>query len=311
MGVWSRFFGSRDDVPRWACFFAPREYKAFLEAVQSELKRRGKKGRVEDGILVLDGDAESRYGLSNLAQLCHANRPFEWSSTITEHFDNLEASDREGGDLERRIGDFDSVRSLLKIRLYPPDYLDQLGRSGLVFREPAMGVVAALVYDLPSSIRNVLPEHALRWGVDEDELFRVGLKNISVEESPVIEDKNLPEGGEFRILVGDSFFTASRLLLLENYIDSPTPYGVVVSVPHRHVVLFHPILDIGVVKAISAMLPVAFGMYQEGPGSISPNLYWFRKGEFMLLPSKVTAKKITFLPPETFVTEVLNTFGES
>ena len=97
---------------------------------------------------------------------------------------------------------------------------------------------------------------------------------------------------------------------LEDYIESPTPYGAVVAVPHRHVVVFHAIRNLGVVKAISAMLPVAFGMYQEGPGSISPNLYWYRDGKFTLLPSKVTAKEITFLPPDTFVTEVLNILGE-
>ena len=186
------------------------------------------------------------------------------------------------------------------------DYLKQIGHKGLVYRQPADGLVAALVYDLPSSVRNVQPDHAIGWGLGESELFQVGLENVGAEPPPEVEDKKLPEGGEFRIIVGDSFFTASRILFLDRYIPNPTRFGVAVAVPHRHVVAFHVIRDVSAVKAISAMLPVAFGMYQEGPGSISPDLYWYRDGRLLRLPSKVTAKEITFLPPDEFVSEVFN-----
>ena len=52
-------------------------------------------------------------------------------------------------------------------------------------------------------------------------------------------------------------------------------------------------------------------MYREGPGSISPHLYWWREGRFAQLPSKVTATSVTFSPPDVFVSEVLDRLSES
>jgi hypothetical protein len=51
-------------------------------------------------------------------------------------------------------------------------------------------------------------------------------------------------------------------------------------------------------------------MYQEGPGSLSPTLYWWKPGSLTALPSKVTATSISFSPPTVFVDEVLNKVPE-
>lgn len=308
-----RFFGSRDDVPDWAKFFAPDEYRAFLGAVDGEMRRRQIPFEFGDGTVLVTppGGEKADYGLLNLAQTCHATPRSDWASTIQEHFDNAFRSTRDSEELDARCDKLEAVRSCLKVRLYHTDYRDQMDGSGLVHREPAEGLIETLVYDLPGSVRTVPPDHATRWGVPEDELFRIGLANVKAERPPpVAQTFDVGKGAVIRALVGDSFFTASHVLFLEDHLDPRPEFGAVIAVPHRHAVLFHAIVDMRVVAAVNSMIPIAYGMYQEGPGSLSPGLYWWRPGSLTALPSKVTAQSISFSPPASFVSEVLNKVPE-
>jgi len=309
----SRFFGSRDDVPDWAKFFAPDDYRAFLEAVDGEMRRRQIPFEFGDGTVHLSPPGADRadYGLLNLAQTCHATSRSEWESTIREHFDNAFRSTRDSEELDARSGSLDGVKSCLKVRLYHTDYLAQMGDTGLIHRVPAEGLIETLVYDLPGSVRTVPPDHVDKWGVPEDELFRIGLDNVRSEQPPPVRQQfDVGKGAVLQALVGDSFFTASHILFLEDHLRPASDFGAVVAVPHRHAVLFHPIADMRVIGAVNSMIPIAFGMYQEGPGSLSSGLYWWKAGKLTLLPTKVTAQSISFQPPSAFVDEVLNRVPE-
>lgn len=304
-----RFFGSRDDVPDWARFFTPEEYRGFVEELSLELARRSLRFVLGDGTVsvALPGAEATDYGLLNLAQTCHATSRAEWASTIREHFDNAFRSSRDAQEIDAKAGSLDNVRGWLKVRLYHTDYLSQMGDAGLVHRQPAEGLIETLVYDLPGSVRTVPPDHAKAWGVPPDELFRIGLDNVRSERpAPVLQSFDVGKGAVIRALVGDSFFTASHVLFLEEHLDGTPAFGALVAVPHRHAALFYPIADMGVMSAVNSMIPIAFGMYQEGPGSLSPGIYWWKAGRLRLLPTKVTAQSITFSPPDDFVAEVLD-----
>jgi hypothetical protein len=309
----SRFFGSRDDVPDWAKFFAPEDYRAFLQAVDDEMRRRQLPFEFGDGTVHITppGAEMADYGLLNLAQTCHATGRAEWEPTIREHFDNAFRSSRDSEELDARAGTLDGIRSSLKVRLYHTDYLEQMGDTGLIHRVPAEGLIETLVYDLPGSVRTVPPDHVAKWGVEAEELFRIGLGNVRAEQPPpLLQTFDVGKGAAIQALVGDSFFTASHALFLEEHLRPPPAFGAVVAVPHRHAVLFHPITDMRVIGAVNSMIPIAFGMYQEGPGSLSSGLYWWRDGKLKLLPSKVTAQSISFSPPPDFVNDVLNRVPE-
>jgi hypothetical protein len=307
-----RFFGSRDDVPDWAKFFSPEDYRAFLGAVDEEMRRRQLPFEFGDGtVRVTPPEQEGAdYGLLNLAQTCHAAGRSEWPSTIREHFDNAFRSSRDSEELDARSERLEDIRPSLKVRLYHTDYLDQMGGEGLVHRVPAEGLIETLVYDLPGSVRTVPPDHLRKWGVPTDELFRMGLDNVKGEPPPLRQTFDVGKGAVIQALVGDSFFTASHALFLEQYLQPLPAFGALVALPHRHAVLFHPIENMRVIGAVNSMIPIAFGMYQEGPGSLSPGLYWWRAGVLTLLPTKVSAQSITFSPPDVFVKEVLDQVPE-
>lgn len=312
MSLLGRFFGSRDDVPEWACFFDPPSYKTFLSGVEDEMKRRGTRFELGDGTVRLHvpGEEPSEYGLLNLAQVCHASPRREWPETITEHFDRALKCGAESQSLDARAERLDAVRDSIKVRLYHEEYLSQIGPEKLVYRKPAPGLVETLVYDLPGSVRTVPPDHPLRWDEPLDRLFAIGLENIKAEGRPEIQSFDIDKGTKFFAIVGDSFFTSSHALLLDNYLDPRPEHGALVAIPHRHAVLYHPIVDLRILQAINSMIPVTFGMYQEGPGSVSPNLYWWRDGALSHLPTKVTSQSVTFSPPDAFIEEVLNRLTE-
>lgn len=313
MSLIGRFFGSRDDVPEWARFFASAEYRDFLEEVSQELGRRSLPFELGDGTVnvAIPGAEPADYGLLNLAQTCHATPRADWPSTIREHFDNAFRSSRDAQEIDERAGALDNVREWLKVRLYHTDYLSQMGDSGLVHRQPADGLIETLVYDLPGSVRTVPPDHVRAWGVALEDLFRLGLANVRAERpAPVLQTFDVGKGAVLRALVGDSFFTASHILFLEEHLRETPEFGALVAVPHRHAALFHPITDMGVMSAVNSMIPIAFGMYQEGPGSLSSGIYWWKGGRLRLLPTRVTAQSITFSPTDDFVAEVLNRVPE-
>jgi hypothetical protein len=164
--------------------------------------------------------------------------------------------------------------------------------------------MAVLAVDLPSSVVTVLSETRSRWTIADDALFELARENVARFDAPTVEDLDEEESLPLRALYGDSFFIASHLLHLPRYVDPP-PHGLLVAVPHRHALLLHRIQDARVVLAVNALLGMAHHMHREGPGSLSSQLYWWRDGRLIRLPSEVDDGTLRFMPPPAFVDEVL------
>jgi hypothetical protein len=75
-------------------------------------------------------------------------------------------------------------------------------------------------------------------------------------------------------------------------------------------VLFQPIVDASIVNAVGLLLRLADAQCRQGPGSISPNLYWWKDGHLTLLPSKREGGQFQFIPPSEFVA-VLNALAKA
>jgi len=57
------------------------------------------------------------------------------------------------------------------------------------------------------------------------------------------------------------------------------------------------------------MLQIARGMFVEGPGSITDQLYWYNRGEWTHIPSEVKDDSMSVSPPDNFV-EMMNNLAE-
>lgn len=297
--------GASGRVPDWAAFLTESEYKRFRGLVHDWLRAHSRGFReVEGGGIDVDLGAEKPHmiGLLNLAQKCHAAPAEDWAALIAEHLESVINTDAVDA-----APAFESVKSMLKVRIYPEDYGAGLpnGELLLVRRPLAPGLIAALAIDYPKTVATVPPDTADGWGVPVDELFEIGLANVRKQDQPGVQRQPLDGGGSISVLIGDSFFVSTWALMLEDFTIPGSPHGAIVAIPNRHVVVFHPIVDLSVVEGTQAVIALAVQMYRDGPGPISPNLYWRRGDRLTLLPTRYAGKTAYFEPPAEFI-EVLN-----
>jgi hypothetical protein len=276
----------------------------FVEAVRRDFERRAMPCEIDDGTVRVERGGETHeLGLTNLAQLCHSASRRDWAEGVASHFDNIFAAMDAEAELDELARSFESVRALLKVRLYPGAALQGMEPTPPTSWELAEGLTAALVYDLPTSVRTVSSEHFQSWNKGREELLETALANVRADS---VESRTMDEGASGSIACyADHFFAASHALMLGERLAPGTSHGAVFAVPNRHTLLYAPIVDLGIVESINKLILTALALFEEGPGSISPWIYWWREGSVTLLPSEVAAESVQFVPPDEFV-EVLN-----
>ncbi|MEM6930624.1 MAG: hypothetical protein AAF602_27060 [Myxococcota bacterium] len=304
MAGWRDWSDPDDPSIEWAPFFSPAELEHFQLAVEADLTRRGLSFRLHDGLVWVDteddGESEERFGLKNLAQLCHQSHLAEFAEIIAGHFDALFAgrSDREL--MDSWNADLDEALPNLKLRIYPSTTLAD-ARDNLIVREVAPDLLAVLCFDLPRIVATVPASSLDAWGVTLDDLWSSAVDNVRRDPDLERTDQVLPDDIIVSALIGDSLFTASQLLCLEGWVEPVTLFGAIVAVPHRHALLYHPIVGPEVVDAVARMAPMAIEMHAQGPGSITPELFWWRPGQIDALPTDYDDGQLQFMPPSTFL----------
>ncbi len=106
------------------------------------------------------------------------------------------------------------------------------------------------------------------------------LRGLPVEGHETVRDA---DGMCFEVVLGDSFYTASRVLDLDGVARRVTglplgEHGALVALPFRHQLAFHPIRDTTIIPALGAMASFAATGYEDTPGAISPYVFWWRDG---------------------------------
>ncbi len=302
------FFKKDDnsDVPAWASFFNDKEYLIFIKEIGKYFDKLSLSYKISDGFIQLDQNfiGVNQLGLLNVAQVCKQNEIKEYEEIIWEHFDALIRSNKFNNYFETIKSDFDMVKTYLGVRLYNDDYYEQVGLENTIGTSLTDTIYSTLVFDLPDSINNVKPEEAEKWGVDSNELINLGIKNTQQKYEWEITEEKI---GNFNIwfVQSEHFFAPNIIFDLANRKDLLSDKGILIAMPHRHVVIIYPIKTLEVVEAINILIPMVYGMNQEGPGSLTNQLYFYKNEEFTNLPYEIIDDKLQFYPPEKFV-EVLN-----
>ncbi|AZM93638.1 MULTISPECIES: immunity 49 family protein [Streptomyces] len=168
-----------------------------------------------------------------------------------------------------------------RVRLLPPEALTPDIAAGLRYaRVVAEDLVLTYAYDGPASVRILTDRDLARDGLQD--LERVAHSNLT--EVPVTYAEVPMEGrGTLHSVYGDSHFVASKVLhlpdLARQVTGEPLPRaGALVVVPTRHLLAFHPVADGSVVHAVNDLASYALGAYEDGPGPLSPRVYWWHGG---------------------------------
>ena len=285
-----------EPVPAEVAFFSAKEWNRFVEVVEKGLTKHGLTFGRDGTSVVVSGPDTQTLGLTNLAQVCHGEPPGRWPGLVDEFLGALGAA----AEAEELRASFDSARSYLKLRLYPDDYAAGVDVE-LVARPFAESVIAVAALDLPTSVQTITTDDVARWGVPVDEVLAVALANTRGEGPTDRDSAEVADGVVIDVLFGDSFFTTTAVAWLGELVEIGER-GALVAIPHRHMILVHPIHGAGAVQAVGHVIAMARRFYVEGPGSLSQHLYWWRDGELVWQPASVDDDgRIEFHPTDEFM----------
>jgi hypothetical protein len=185
----------------------------------------------------------------------------------------------------------DEVRTGIRTRLYRADH----DTERLSYARPfADGLVLGLAIDSPRSVGTVTTQSLADLSLGVNELYAMGQANTDRE--PIDEAFDL-EDGPVRVLVGNSYFVASRVAnmpaLLAEHIG-PAPAGVAFAVPDRHTVVYQVVdkdnwIDvIHILRSVDA-LTTHPDQADDSGGLLSEYLYyWAPDGTVELLGGRLT-----------------------
>jgi hypothetical protein len=250
--------------------------------------------RIDPGVVRLRNGHS--LGLLQLAQHCHLANRDDWHDLITTHLRTMTA---HLGDIFEPFSMFD-----LRIRLVPdtPADVDTFRRFGA--RPFAEGIVSLLAVDVVDAVRCVPEGEINELGWDLDEAWASAtVQTQLLEQADELHTIDL-DGAQFFHVFGERPFTASMIGVLDDLIAPCSDigsYGAIVALPLRHSILVHPIFDDSVGAAITGLVPIARQLYKQGPGSVSPHLYWWRHGQLTWIPTVFEHDGTTveyYAPPE-------------
>lgn len=265
----------------------------FLTARQgARLRQLAREAFAEAGVEVvphaqhLEASDGRQFGLWNLAATCGQapGGEKEWPEIVRAHVATLLRS-FEGPDVREMPEDEVLAGVYLRVMgtsSLPPEWREWYSYARLL----AGDLVEVLALDLPETVTVLRDEDVARFG--EERLREAGRRNLLAVPIESYEVAGEPGSGALHLVEGESFFTAGKLLVLRELLqatwgEADLPYGVVVSVPIRHMVLFHPVEGVDVLGAVQRLTGLTASMFNEAPGGVSPFVYWWRDGELTQL----------------------------
>ncbi|WP_345434022.1 immunity 49 family protein [Actinoallomurus vinaceus] len=266
--------------------------------------RRGGRPAVEGGAIAHDGRLSP---LTTLAQRCRTIPEEHWPELVAEHFTRLEGASQGGEGREELLR-----QSYL--RLVSGDAFDGDAADHFRYARPvAEDLLVALALNAPTSVRILSDADVTRAGLDE--LWAAGRANLLGEPVKHMETRG-PSGALLHSVSGDSHFVASKALVLPELAQAVTgrelpEAGALVAVPTRHLLAFHPIVDGTVVDAVNDLSGYALGAYQDGPGSLTPRLYWWHQGRLVCLTVfDHESRSLSVQPPQELLEMMKRLRGE-
>lgn len=259
--------------------------------------------RVPGDVMLLEGANRLHVSMRNLRQLARLVPRDDWPALVSDHVSTIVTAIEEPLDLS----DFELAQHLLRTRIYPAE-----ADNGILAARPfAPGLIEAVVVDTPTTVRTVTIEEARAWPVSLDSLFVLGRANVR-SDGPLQCEEQEVGGVRFSVLQGWTFYVATHAAWLEDYLELG-PYGALVVVPSRSMIAAYPIQGRGgaepwassphghgpVVLAATELQAQAQHAYEEGPGSLSPHLFWWRAGALTLLETQYDGDSVVL--PKDFL----------
>jgi hypothetical protein len=275
---------------RYSSLIKEEQYIYLLELVQDFLANYGEVIKVEDGLIDFEannrssGDPINRFGLDNLIRRLAQTQMQNWPADIATHFATAFSQVEDQFDLNN----FEAVRAILGVRVYPDSYFDELNLNDeIVYRVDFEETKSALVLDFPDKFQLVYRENFSNWGITEEQAFSVALQHAG-EYEVEIRKHNFETFSQF------SFFSTTHSVsyILDFKLKASMGIGKagsLVNIPTQGSVFVIPIDSPNVSEMIEATSDTVNRFFDEDPGNINTNFYWYHDGKFTIIKSVKTS----------------------
>jgi hypothetical protein len=224
-------------------------------------------------------DTGAQFGLWNLAVLCSQHKQRKWPILVGTHVGNLVSP---GNDIE--VIPEEQLVDLVHLRLQSEE--TGVDVSGHAVDHAIPGVHTVLAVDLPTMVTS--PKTSFwdqRGGVAR--WTEVGQRNLAaLVGAPDIELHRVEQGDTtFTLLLGESFFTASLALVIDDALRRYEPsadltHGVLVAFPNRHQLIWRAVDDASVIPSLNGMIAFTTMGYDGGAGPLSREVFWRHQGRW-------------------------------
>lgn len=222
--------------------------------------------------------------LADLAAALKDQPQAHWRTALGDYFRRRPWPPYERQELVS--GGVDRARSLLRIMMHTADEVPR--DLDPVTTVLGAGLVAVLCVHGRYSPYWIWRTEARRWGVDPAELWAIALHNVR-REAP-----ELTRMGSGYALLGDSQYTAANLLRLDELVREPTPHGMLVIAPSRHVVVFCPITGGSVLVHATTLHGLADTLAGKAGGpALTRKVMWRSAGRLTEITLTETGERIT------------------
>jgi hypothetical protein len=236
-----------------------------------------------------------------------SERQAEWATSLDNLHGRLTTAKRKSDPRkDPRIvafaKSFDTAKDHLRVALVAYELTDE--PSVHVRVAPGLSIVVHYADVEELEPLSVPIEHARTWNRGPRDLAKLAAKRtreVSEIRTHILEH----EGFEISLAFGNSSFTAGLLpyanLLLR---EGGAPHGMLVSAPNAGTVAYHRIVDEKWTEAAVALVAQVRDLYEGSAARISPQLWWWRKGNLIELPYASVMDQIVIEPVDEFVSYV-------
>jgi len=205
------------------------------------------------------------YGLVNLAQELSGIPEVEWPVRVGERLAMLGAISPEFPP------DYEQAGPALRVRLSP----DGSDPGWAAHRRICDGLDEVLMMRNDVGCITVSPSQIDSWGVSADRAFKDARQQTIWDEPR--ERRILARGDSRLVWVRANFFASSVLLSLDHLLSRKNQFGAVAMAPCRDALIYTEVNDESITASVAGMIEIGSQWYVDGPGSISPEVFWYER----------------------------------
>ncbi|MDQ3394879.1 MAG: hypothetical protein M3512_12310 [Bacteroidota bacterium] len=283
---------------RYNHLLCEEDYIKVLELVQDFLENYGNIENISDGVIFFDDNSHEHHQIpmDNLIRTLSGENLYSWEKHIEEHFEKL----LNKPELQYNLWDFDSIKHMLSLRVYPDGYFESVDFQGkIIYTVDFELTKTTLVFDFPEKFTPVESKYFKKWGLEKEKVFEVAQKNIN-KQKVTIDKKSYPEGFELYTFFSGDYSVSYLRDFEKNAGFAKGNYGSLVMIPTRGSGFVHPINGREISLVIGEIHNMIFNFYEEDPGPINANYYWYFNNRFTMFPISIDKDGYTnyFLPKE-------------